>query len=118
MRGLSGDEFGNSGWSKTVTEIAVNDAPVAADDPDYEVSGGPTLNVPGTGRPRQRSRGRRQSADVETALQRDQRAGPRHLDLERQWVVHLHAHRRGSSVTTTSPMSPTTARGAATRASR
>lgn len=44
VRGRSSDEFGNSGWSRSVTETAVNIAPVASDDA-YSVAGGSTLTV-------------------------------------------------------------------------
>ena len=49
VRGLSTDEFGNSGWSMLVTETAVNEAPVATDDPNYTVRAALTLNVPAPG---------------------------------------------------------------------
>src|SRR5688572_8456539 len=46
VRGLSTDEFGNSGWSRSVTETAVNVAPEAADDGPYTVAAGSMLTVP------------------------------------------------------------------------
>jgi hypothetical protein len=49
VQGLSSDEFGNSGYSTLVTETAVNEAPVAADDPNYTVRAARTLNVPAPG---------------------------------------------------------------------
>jgi hypothetical protein len=45
VRGLSTDEFGNSGWSRPVTETAVNLAPEAADDGPYTVAAGSMLTV-------------------------------------------------------------------------
>ena len=46
VRGLSTDEFGNSGWSRPVTETAVNVAPVAQNDGPYFVAAGWMLTVP------------------------------------------------------------------------
>ncbi len=45
VRGRSTDEFGNSGWSRSVTETAVNVAPEAAPDGVYTVAAGSTLTV-------------------------------------------------------------------------
>ena len=94
VRGLSTDEFGNSGWSKSVTEIAVNEAPVAEDDPNYQVAGGFTLNVPAPGVLDNDI----EDVDSPATSRRlfNVTSGPAHgtLDVESRWVVHLHAQRR------------------------
>ena len=49
VRGLSDDEFGNSGWSRSVSETAVNTPPVAVADDYGNVAGGSTLTVTAPG---------------------------------------------------------------------